>query len=147
MRGLYLLSVWLHVLAAMTWVGGMVTFVVAVMPYLRRQDPAVSKAFIAWFGPRFRVLSWTCFAVLAVTGVVNLWMRGVRLDDVLRSEWRGTTFGHLLLVKLVLVAVVLAASAAHERFQSPVLARWMGRSLLLLGVAIVAMAVMLVRAV
>ena len=147
MRGLYLLSVWLHVLAAMTWVGGMVTFVVAVMPYLRRQDPAVSKSFIAWFGPRFRVLSWTCFTVLAITGTVNLWMRGVRLDDVLRSEWRATTFGRLLLVKLVLVAMVLAASAAHERFQSPALARWMGRSVLLLGVAIVALAVMLVRAV
>ena len=31
MRGLYLVSVWLHILAAMTWVGGMVIFVAAVM--------------------------------------------------------------------------------------------------------------------
>ena len=38
MRGVYLASVCLHVLAAMTWVGGMVIFVAAVMPYFRNQD-------------------------------------------------------------------------------------------------------------
>jgi uncharacterized membrane protein len=32
MRGIYLVSVWLHILAAMTWMGGMVLFVAAVMP-------------------------------------------------------------------------------------------------------------------
>ena len=36
MRGWYLVSVWLHLLAAMTWVGGMIALVVAVVPYLVR---------------------------------------------------------------------------------------------------------------
>jgi uncharacterized membrane protein len=30
MRAAYLVSVWIHILAAMTWMGGMVLFVVAV---------------------------------------------------------------------------------------------------------------------
>ena len=115
MRGLYLVSVWLHILAAMTWVGGMVIFVAAVIPLLRRQDPAVRAASIAWFGRRFRAVSWMCFGVLAVTGLLNLWLRGVRVDDVWRPEWHATTFGHLILAKLALVALAVTMSVVHER--------------------------------
>ena len=147
MRGVYLASVCLHVLAAMTWVGGMVIFVAAVMPYFRNQDDKAREAFLQWFGARFRTLSWTCFAVLAVTGFFNLWMRGVRIEDFLRAEWRGTAFGHLVLVKLALVVLAVATAALHERPATRRQARWLGRSLLLFGLAIVAVAVMLVRAV
>ena len=147
MRGVYLASVCLHVLAAMTWVGGMVIFVAAVMPYFRNQDDKARDAFLQWFGARFRALSWGCFAILAVTGVFNLWMRGVRIEDFLRAEWRGTAFGHLVLVKLALVVLAVATAALHERPATRRQARWLGRSLLLFGLAIVAVAVMLVRAV
>jgi copper resistance protein D len=145
-RALYLISVWLHILAAMTWVGGMVIFVAAVMPFLRRQDPAIRAASIAWFGRRFSAVSWMCFVVLAVTGLLNLWVRGVRVDDVWRPEWRATTFAHLILAKLALVAVAVAMSVVHERLSTPGVARWLGRSLLILGLGIVGLAVMLVRA-
>lgn len=145
MRGLYLVSVWMHVLAAMTWVGGMMVFVTAVMPYFRRQPAAARAAFLDWFGPRFRVVSWACFAILVATGTFNLWARGVGLDDFLRPEWRSTGFGQLLLVKLALVTAVMGLSAAHERLNVRS-ARWVGRSLLLVGLAIVAAAVMMVRA-
>ena len=147
MRGVYLVSVCLHVLAAMTWVGGMVVFVAAVMPYFRNQDDKAREAFLQWFGARFRTLSWSCFAILAVTGAFNLWMRGVRIEDFLRAEWRGTAFGHLVLVKLALVVLAVATAALHERPATRSQARWLGRSLLLFGLAIVAVAVMLVRAV
>jgi uncharacterized membrane protein len=146
MRGVYLASVCLHILAAMTWVGGMVIFVVAVMPYFRTQHDSVRAAFLEWFGRRFRAVSWTCLAVLGATGAFNLWMRGIRLDDFLRPEWRATTFGHLVLMKLGLVAVAVTISGLHERTVMRAQARWLGRSLLLLGLAIVAIAVGLVRA-
>ncbi len=146
MRGVYLASVCLHVLAAMTWVGGMVIFVAAVMPYFRNQDDKTREAFLQWFGARFRTLSWSCFAILAVTGFLNLWMRGVRIEDFLRAEWRGTAFGHLVLVKVALVVLAVATAALHERPATRRQARWLGRSLLLFGLAIVAVAVMLVRA-
>ena len=147
MRGVYLASVCLHVLAAMTWVGGMVIFVAAVMPYFRSQDHVAREAFLQWFGARFRTLSWACLAILAVTGFLNLWMRGVRIDDFLRAEWRVTSFGRLVLAKLALVVLAVAISAWHERPATRRQARWLSRSLLVFGLAIVAVAVMLVRAV
>ena len=145
MRAVYLASIWLHVLAAMTWVGGMVLFVVAVMPYFRARPEAEKSAFLEWFGPRFRVTSWVCFAVLAVTGTFNLWARGVRLDDLLRSEWWTTGFGRAFAAKLVLVAIALAISVSHEH-TTPARARLLGRALLLVALAIVGAAVSLVRA-
>ena len=145
MRGLYLISVWMHVLAAMTWIGGMVVFVIAVMPYFRRQPEQAKAAFLDWFGPRFRAVSWTCFAILATTGTFNLWARGVTLGDFFRREWHATTFGQLVLLKLTLVAVAILLTIFHERMAGARSARWMGRSLLLVGLGIVAAAVMLVR--
>lgn len=145
MRAVYLASVSLHILAAMTWVGGMVLFVVAVMPYFRTRPEAEKSAFLEWFGPRFRTTSWACFAVLAVTGTFNLWARGVRFGDLLRSEWWSTGFSHALAAKLVLVAIALAISVVHER-TPPGRARLLGRALLLVALAIVAAAVSLVRA-
>jgi hypothetical protein len=54
MRGLYPISVLMHVLAAMTWIGGMAVFVIAVMPHFRRQPEAAKVAFLEWFGPRLK---------------------------------------------------------------------------------------------
>ncbi|MDP3720343.1 MAG: CopD family protein [Acidobacteriota bacterium] len=146
MRSLYLASVWLHILGAMTWAGGMTIFVLAVMPYFRRRTEAERAEFLAWFGRRFRVVSWWCLAILLVTGVFNLWARGVQPGDFLRPQWRSTMFGHLVLVKLTLVAVAVAITVLHERPGSRAYARWMGRALLVIAVVIVGLAVGLVRA-
>jgi len=146
MRALYLASVWLHILAAMTWVGGMVTFVAAVMPYFRHRPEAERAAFLSWFGPRFESVSWICLAILVLTGTFNLWIRGVQLSDFSRPEWRATAFGQLLQWKLALVALVTVLSATHSRTGSGANARWLGRALLVVGLAIVGVAVSLVRA-
>jgi copper resistance protein D len=66
MRSLYLVSVWLHILSAMTWVGGMVVFVLALMPFLRQQSGAMRSALLEDFGRRFRNVEFLCFAVLVV---------------------------------------------------------------------------------
>ena len=147
MRGLYLASVWLHILAAMTWAGSMTAFVILVMPYFRRQSEAARAAFLDWFGPRFERVSWMCFAILAFTGTFNLWARGVQPSDLLRPEFHATSFGRLLILKLSLVGVVIALSTWHAHPASRGRARLLGRLLLVFGLAIIAVAVAMVRAI
>lgn len=145
-RGIYLASVWVHILAAMTWAGGMVAFVALVMPYFRRQPEATREDFLKWFGPRFETVSWICLAVLVATGTFNLWARGVQPSDFLRPEWRATAFARLLMLKLGLVALAVVITAVHGRTATHGQARWLGRALLIVGLAIILAAVMLVRA-
>ena len=145
MRVIYLASVWLHILAAMTWAGSMTAFVLLVMPYFRRQPDAVRTAFLEWCGPRFERVSWICFGTLALTGTLNLWARGVRPSHFLRSEFQASTFGSLLLLKLALVGVVIVLSTWHSRPASPGRARWLGRLLFVFALAIIGVAVLLVR--
>lgn len=116
---LYLLSVWIHILAAITWIGGMFFLVLVVVPWLRRGDRASAVAFLRDTGLRFRTVGWACFAILLATGIFNLWSRGVRLSDFGNATWRGSPFGRAVLDKLTVFALVLIASAIHDFIVGP----------------------------
>lgn len=114
MRLLYLFSVWLHLLAAIAWVGGIVFLVLVVVPWLRRGGDGGAVAFLRESGSRFRRLAWACFAIVLVTGVANLWMRGVRPRDLVDPGWLGSPFGTAAVIKLAVFAFVLVLSAMHD---------------------------------
>jgi copper resistance protein D len=116
MYQLYLLSVWLHILAATAWIGGMFFLVLVVVPWLRRRqlDPSMAASFLRETGARFRMVGWICFAILLGTGTFNLWMRGVRWPNLVNPEWLTSPFGKAVMAKLLLFAVVLALSAYHD---------------------------------
>lgn len=119
MHLLYLISVWLHVLAATIWIGGMLFLVLVVVPWLRRGGRTDAAHFLRETGERFRNVGWTCFAVLLFTGIFNLWMRGVRLSDFGRAEWLSSSFGKTVLVKLAAFCGVLLVSAVHDFIVGP----------------------------
>ena len=115
MHTVYLVSVWVHILAAIVWIGGMFFLVLVVVPWLRgaRQRFDVSS-FLNETGTRFRTIGWICFGILVVTGSLNLWFRGVRLSDFFRAEWLSSPFGETVLLKIGVFAVVLVVSALHD---------------------------------
>ena len=114
MHTLYLISVWLHILAATVWIGGMAFLVLVVVPWLRSGNRANAGTFLRETGQRFRNVSWTCFGILVVTGSFNLWIRGVRLSDFGRGAWLSSAFGQTVLLKLGCFALVLVVSMVHD---------------------------------
>ena len=57
MHALYLFSVWLHILAATAWIGGMFFLVLVVVPWLRRGNERQDAAtFLQETGERFRAV-------------------------------------------------------------------------------------------
>jgi uncharacterized membrane protein len=165
MRELYLVSVWLHILAAITWIGGMMFIGLVLVPILRKPPLRDSSALLLYrTGLRFRQVGWISLLLLVLTGMVNLGVRGYGWADLWDgSLWQGG-WGHALGAKLLLVALVLLLSAVHDFYVGPRavahmerdpdadqslrlrrMASWMGRLSLLLSLAILALAVTLPR--
>ena len=110
----YVVSVYLHILAAATWVGGIIFLVVVAVPSLRKLDKSAAEPMLRATVFRFRAVGWIAFAVLLVTGLYNLHMRGIGWAELTDPAFRATSSGKALLVKLAGFAVVLVLSAVHD---------------------------------
>jgi uncharacterized membrane protein len=165
MHTLYLVSVWLHIIAAMTWIGGMLFLVTVLVPLLR--TPAMRDRALELFhvlGIRFRVVGWIALGTLVVTGIFNVLHRGYTLEQLFTGQAFYGPWGHALAGKLFLVALIVLSSVVHDFYIGPKatklgreaapaaqreklrrVASWMGRMTLLLALAVVAIAVVLVR--
>jgi putative copper resistance protein D len=103
------LVLWLHVMAAMFWVGGQLFLVLVVLPVLRQEVAEAERVrIVAAAGRRFAALSGVALAVLVVTGPLNAIAHGIS-----QSTLNNTTWGHVLAAKVVLVIVMLALTATH----------------------------------
>lgn len=164
MHALYVTSVFLHVLAAVVWIGGMFFLVLVVVPWLRSGNRAVGSKLLRDTGIRFRNVGWACFAVLLGTGILNLGLRGVGFAHFARPGWLTSPFGRAVLLKIGLFAAVLVVSAIHDFAVGPRATRvmeadpggpeavrlrraasWLGRLNVLLALGLLFLGVVLVR--
>ncbi len=115
MHTLYLISVWCHIMAAITWIGGTIFLALVLIPAIRR--PAFSSIAVELIRStvlRFRYIGWVCFAIFIATGSVNLVFRGVTWSDIVNPLfWRGS-FATILILKLSIVALIFTVSGVHD---------------------------------
>lgn len=114
------MTVTIHVLAAVVWIGGMFFFAVAA-PVLRRiEDEGLRAALFDSLGRRFRVVGWVCVGVLLITGVEQLRLRGwwAAAFGSQPDFWR-STLGSTLAWKLGLVTLMVAIQAVHDFWLGP----------------------------
>jgi copper transport protein len=131
------LADWVHLCAATLWIGGLVQLAAVVWP----AAPELRRAAFL----RFSRLATVLIALLLVCGTYLSILRLPHVHDL----WT-TGYGHVLLVKLGLVALALAWGAVHHFLAVPKLERpgVVGRlSRSLVGESAVAMAVLLLAAV
>ena len=157
MHFLYLTSVWLHIVAAAVWIGGMAFFSLVMVPMIRQLG--LSAAVVQWAGVRFRLVGWICLALMLLTGTVNIALRGIGWSDLWGGPLRAT-----LGVKLIFVAAMLVVSALHDFVIGPRagvllrndptsveaqrlrrMASWIGRINFLFALVVAALGVMFVR--
>ena len=105
--GVLLLIRWFHALAAATWVGGSLFYVLVLRPRAR-----AARAQEAALGPeaisQFRGLVDTCIAVLIVTGTVMLF-------DRLTSAFTPTAYVVTAAIKIALALVMFAVARRRWR--------------------------------
>ncbi|MBI4591712.1 MAG: CopD family protein [Candidatus Rokubacteria bacterium] len=100
-----LLTLWLHLLAAVVWLGGLLFQSHILFPILAKRGPTDALASAV---RRFRRVAWTALVVLVLTGLHNL----TRLPPV--ATWSPSGLAPLLALKLFLVVVVLMLSAHRD---------------------------------
>lgn len=160
---IYLVSVTVHVLAALLWLGGMFFLGAVGAPVLRRVEPPELRAKLFHeLGVKFRWVGWVAIGVLVASGLTTLHLRGLLRWDILGDAGFWTSpYGTTLAWKLVLVAAMVTVSAVHDFWLGPRAgaldpsseearrfrrwAAWLARVNALLGVALVWVAVRLAR--
>ena len=108
---------WIHLLAASTWVGSQVFMFAAVVPALRALgDEAARHRAVVVLNRRFAWLGWGALAILVLTGIDNVIQRQHDYDIVFDYDFR---YAWIFVVKLVLVAAVIALTAIHSYIVGP----------------------------
>ena len=111
--------VWLHLLAAVVWIGGMVFLSLVLVPMLKQEPFAAQRGLlIKTAAVRFRAIVWGAIAVLLLTGPVLMQQRGIAITDL--SAWPP-----VLALKLGLVAILLLSTLAHDLVLGPLVGRLM----------------------
>lgn len=100
---------WIHLMAAVTWLGGMIFVSLVLQPILRASFPPEQRLVLyREVGRRFRKVQLASLGLLLATGAFKL--RGLSgTPDALFSP-----FGAVLGVKLALVCAVLTLSVLHS---------------------------------
>jgi putative copper resistance protein D len=161
------LIVLIHVLAAILWLGGMFFIGLVMVPVLRDLEPPQKRIeVLSSAAKRFRTLSWIAIPVLLITGVLNAMNRGVTLEMVSNGSLFLSYFGKILTIKVAIVLSMLILGAIHDFVLGPrltdimagtssgiydsekiktyrVYVSWLARFNALLGISVVALAVML----
>jgi len=98
---LHLLSVWLHILAATVWIGGMAALGLLLVPLLRRERfQDVARPLLYASALRFRWIGWGALSVLVVTGLINVRAQGLPWSAWAEPSFWNTAWGSALGWKL-----------------------------------------------
>jgi putative copper export protein len=109
---------WLHLLAVMTWIGGLVFQVLVVFPMLAWAAPTGERLrFALSLEARFRVILWPAVGLALFTGLVNL--MNVWYVTVVTARGISPTFVPRLSVKLGLVVGMIALQAVQQLWLYP----------------------------
>lgn len=112
-----IIVLWLHLLAAVTWIGGMLFLSVVLVPIFKRKGFAGEhKILFQELAFRFRKFVWASILILLLTGLSLLVTQMSPLTEF--DRWP-----IVLKVKLVLVVFLIALTAAHDFWIGPLVVR------------------------
>jgi putative copper resistance protein D len=118
---MYFLNVWLHILAAAVWVGGLIYTAAVAVPFALTHSEEERQRILRGLGRRFRWIGWSSVAVLIITGVGNLVLRltPIKLSQIVNGDvFDPNKVERLIAIwlpwKLMLVVVMIGLMAFHD---------------------------------
>lgn len=113
MSVLWLILISLHLVAAVTWIGGMLFLSLVLAPLLRQADEqSAFRVLFSMAAGRFRLVVRPAIVILLITGPLLLEARGLSLTEP--SSWPA-----VLWVKAVFVGLLLLFTVLHDLLLGP----------------------------
>ncbi len=110
----WLLIRWIHVIAAVIWIGGNLILAMVIVPYFRQNLPPVKRIqLLTQIGKRFEPIVWGCVGVLFFTGIGNIF------DAIDFSSPIVNIFMRTLFIKMMLFVVLLILTVLHSFVFAP----------------------------
>lgn len=151
----YLISIYLHVIFTAFWIGGMLFLPLILLPCIKNSPERIHLLFHT--GIKFRFYGWIALIGLIITGITNMFLKGIpfNLEFLIKNQ-----YGKLLGLKLLFFFTMLLISGLHDFYvgtktieqiqqnkskNTKQLARWTGRINLLLALSIAFLGVALSR--
>ena len=155
MSTVYLISVFIHVICAAFWIGGMLFIPLVLVPGIKNKPNRM--LLLHKTGIKFRFYGWLAVIILIISGVLNIYFRGLPFTV---EFFINTSYGKLLSLKLALFVVMLLVGGIHDFYfgmksidemqqslgkKFKMLARWTGMLNLLLALIIAFLGVAISR--
>lgn len=119
--GLYYFNVWIHILMAAVWVGGLIYTAAVAVPFAVTHDAQERQRILRGLGRRFRRIGWVSIVVLLITGIGNLVWRytPIKLGQIFNGELFDANKVDPLIAtwlpwKLLLIVVMIALMLFHD---------------------------------
>jgi len=118
---MYFLNVWIHILAAAIWTGGLIYTAAVVVPFALSHPTDERQRILRGLARRFRWIGWSSFAVLLITGLGNLVLRltPIRISQILNGDvFDPAKVERLIAIwlpwKLMLVVLMIGLMLYHD---------------------------------
>jgi len=152
MNSWYYISVWLHIVGASFWIGGMLFLPFVLLPGIKNHPDR--KNLLMATGLKFRFYGYIVLAMMLITGLLNISLRGISFSF---DFFILTRYGQLVELKIILFVLMITISLMHdlivgkkaieqmENQNIKLVARWTGRLLLLISLVMAYIGVIISR--
>jgi putative copper export protein len=155
MGTVYIISVFLHIVFATFWIGGMLFLPLVLLPAVKHDSDRISLLYKT--GIKFRFYGWIALIGLLTTGIYNMHAKGMSFTTEFLMK---NDYGKLLGLKLSAFVLMIAIAGIHDFYvgnkaieqmkkndagKLKYIARWSGRINLMLALLIAFLGIALSR--
>lgn len=108
---IYVLSVFIHIVSACIWLGGMLFLILAFIPGIKNHPDKVDL--IASVSLKFRTVGTIALVLLLISGYIQLEYRGIQWDI---DFFLNNTFGKIAGLKILVFIGIIFISIFHDYF-------------------------------
>lgn len=118
MYQLHILATWLHIISAIYWLGAIFFILTALGPVLRQQPSIIVPPIMTGVHERVRRNVFIAIIIFVITGIFNMYYRGLFDTAVLFGGSYGRTFLLKMLPVAIMFTLYFSAPALMKKYGS-----------------------------